>query len=733
MRESTRTRCAKHGCLFALLYCFGLLLPWSSACAEQGANQPAEKGSNVSAYDVVWNEPGSSAADSMPIGNGDIGLNVWTEKNGDVVFYIGKTDAWSENPIASNGLMKIGRVRISLTPTRELSSNSFRQSLNLQDASIDIREGDVTLRIWVDANRPVIHVQEQGSRPVAIKASFETWYGDGDHVSAMHFVSHTPSTIAWYHRNEAGSAEAVHNLTAGALMEGTGMNAVSDTELSSARALTQQTVTIHALTEKVDRPEEWLSSLEKLKEDDDTISIADAFRAHTQWWSSFWNRSWIFLKGSEEAESVTRGYILQRFVTAAAGRGVYPVKFNGSLFVVEHPNETDNPKTHTAHDVSANYRAWGGQYWFQNTRPMYWPRLAAGDFDEMLPLFRMYQGELERNAPLIEKYYGHQGSYLAETAAFYAPVQDLRLKPSGKHTDYYFTPILELSMMMLDYFEYTGDTEFAKKTLVPMASKGLLFFDKHFDRNSDGKMELTGDNSIETFWQVYDPAPDIAGLQVVVQRMIALPDGIVTPEQRAQWQELETALPALPTGQRDGRQVLLPYTGPQTAPRMNGENPELYAVYPFRLFGVGRPNLQIAKDSFEGRKIRSEGCWSQDPVEAAMVGDSEEARKNVSFDLQNTDSRMKFPGFWQRGHDYDPDEDNGGNGELGLQSMLVQNNGRQILLLPAWPKEWDAQFKLAAPFRTTVEGEVRHGKIVRLTVTPAARRKDVLVDGKPLK
>ncbi|HEY8967897.1 MAG TPA: DUF5703 domain-containing protein, partial [Puia sp.] len=32
---------------------------------------------------VSWNEPGPGPAESMPIGNGDIGLNVWVEKNGD--------------------------------------------------------------------------------------------------------------------------------------------------------------------------------------------------------------------------------------------------------------------------------------------------------------------------------------------------------------------------------------------------------------------------------------------------------------------------------------------------------------------------------------------------------------------------------------------------------------------------------------------------------------------------
>ena len=36
-----------------------------------------------------------------------------------------------------------------------------------------------------------------------------------------------------------------------------------------------------------------------------------------------------------EAETVTRGYTLQRWVSACAGRGAYAIKFNGSIFTVE--------------------------------------------------------------------------------------------------------------------------------------------------------------------------------------------------------------------------------------------------------------------------------------------------------------------------------------------------------------------------------------------------------------
>jgi hypothetical protein len=62
-----------------------------------------------------------------------------------------------------------------------------------------------------------------------------------------------------------------------------------------------------------------------------------------------------------------------------------------------------------------------------------------------------------------------------------------------------------------------------------------------------------------------------------------------------------------------------------------------------------------------------------------------------------------------------------------LQAMVLQADGRRIFLLPAWPKDWDVEFKLLAPERTVVEGVYRNGKIESLSVIPKARRADVTV------
>jgi alpha-L-fucosidase 2 len=279
---------------------------------------------------------------------------------------------------------------------------------------------------------------------------------------------------------------------------------------------------------------------------------------------------------------------------------------------------------------------------------------------------------------------------------------------------------------MLDYVEYSGDTKFAKEAAIPMITQGLTFFNEHFYPGPDGKLLLDNDNAIEMYWKATDPAPDIAGLHAVLARMVALPDDLVDAKTRADWVKMQSILPDLPVGMKDGEKVLLPYTGAQTMQTRNGENPELYAIYPFRLYGLERPDLDLAIRTFNARKCRQKGCWVQDPIQAAMLGLTDVAKSYVHFNLVRSDPHQKFLAFWAHGNDYMPDEDNGGNGENGLQEMLLQPVGKKLLLFPAWPSDWDVDFKLNAPFQTTVQGSFKGGKLVDLVVTPPARKADVI-------
>jgi len=701
-----------------------LLLVMACANLAKPANKLKTQPASPDDYNVQWDSPGPGSAQSMPLGNGDIGLNVWTEKNGDLLFYISKTDAWGgelyaqKDPWMQQGgvLMKLGAIRVSSNQAPLANSSVFKQILKLGTGEILVQEGTgshaVNYRVWVDANHPVIHVEAISTGPATVSVKLENWRaGLTDTV-----LNTQNNSIAWYHHNSPTADPHLANLTFGAVVKGKGFVSAGNETLRSAKATTSQLISIYPLTSVSGNGATWLAKLTPQVTKIERLKLEQTRLAHQQWWKQFWQRSWVFLHGDEQAREVTQGYILQRFVTACAGRGAYPVKFNGSIFVVDNPARHEN----------ADFRAWGGQYWFQNTRAMYWPMLMAGDFDMMRPFFKMYANILPADEAQVQQYYHHNGAYFAETSPFWGGLNYMGPEVKANYTNHYFTPILELSMMMLDYYEYTGDKVFAKKTLLPIAKAGLQFFNEHFKRDSTGKLLLDPDNSIEMFWKVHDPAPDIAGLHAVLSRMINLPTGLVDEETRSQWRKFYSELPPLPTATDNGKTVLLPYTGPQTARSFNSENPELYAIYPFRLYGLGKPGLDVAVNTFNARKQRSKGCWVQDPIQAAMIGDANTAADYVSFALTRKDPNLKFPAFWDKGNDYAPDEDNGGNGENGLQQMLMQVDGKKIMLLPAWPGYWDADFKLNAPYNTTVEGKVVKGKLVNLKVTPASRMADVI-------
>lgn len=697
---------------------------------------------SLSTYNVEWDSLGLNSLYSMPLGDGDIALNVWTERNGDILFYISKSDAWNE----ADNLVKIGRVRVSLFPNPFTSGASVKQILYLKNSEIQIvglsNKSNTLLKIWVDANLPVVRIEVGSSQKMTATIAFDSWRTapentPGGLISADKVVNYKNVQLISYHRNESAKNPHLLNLTFGASIEGKGMAIGNGNKLHSVLSANVIDFSVHVLTATTNTVDGWLLKMEKQIKATDMINPVKARINHERWWQQFWNRSWIFVGGDSDAMTVSRGYILQRFITACAGRGDYAIKFNGSLFTVDHPSEKLGKDKATGKDnigsVNADFRAWGGQYWFQNTRAIYWPCLASGDFDIMQSLFRMFYNMLPEDSKEVKEFYNHQGTYFAETAPFCGGIPKIKPESKGSYTLRYFTPILELSAMMLDYYDYTGDKQFLRNTLIPIASAGLTFFDQHFPRDSQGKLLLSPDNSIEMYWDVTNPLPDIAGLHYVLSRLLELPSDLVPMDLHNKWKSFFKIVPDLPFGLKNGKRVILPYSSSNCEEFHNTENPELYAIYPFRIYGLGKPDYQLALATYNERLNKRGGCWYQDVIDAPLLGLAEESKSNVFYNFTRFDKQLRFPAFWDRGHDYMPDEDNGGNGQQGLQKMLMQCDGRRILLLPAWPKGWSADFKIRAPFNTTVEASVNNGKIVNLKVFPASREKDVVIYSEEMK
>lgn len=741
---------------------------------------------------VVWTTPSTNALGSMPLGNGDISLMVWIEADGDLLLYVGKCDSWDEN----GRLLKLGRLRLHFSNNPFAAGQPFRQTLHADRGEIEIVAGEpgheLRTRLWVDANRSVVRIETESGQEFELETRLEVWRTaerelpeNEDHcplgkLSKDERTKVTPDTVlevadalAWFHRNErsiwAGTLrhqdlatlipkfkDPLLGLASGALVAGENLRGVDRTTLRSAAPGKRFVVSVHPRVAQTPSAEDWLAGLQKQAVASNQVTLDKARDEHRAWWQAFWQRSHVAVSGSPAAERVCQGYNLQRFLQACASRGRFPMKFNGSLFTVDGTRATARAAAEVPEVYDADYRLWGGGYWFQNCRLLYWPMLMAGDFDLMPPFFRLYQEALPLAEARTRLYFNHGGAFFPETMAFWGtylnenygydrtgktvPSSDVIASVHGQtqrgpwhpgevansYIRRYWQGGIELLSMMLDYHALTQDDRFANETLLPLARPILTFYREHYPRRDEnGKILFDPAQAIETWQVAVNPLPEIAGLRWVTDGLLRLPS--LSDEDRKVCTELRDLLPPLPSRVEywNKKKYLIPAL--QYDVLANFENPELYAVFPYRHFGVGKPDLETGRETYARRLYKVTGCWRQDSIQAALLGLTDEAKRDVTRNFSGTHPSFRFPAIWGANFDWIPDHDHGGVAMIALQRMLLQWDGTRILLLPAWPREWDVSFKLHAPQQTTVECVHRGGKVESLKVTPESRRKDVEV------
>ncbi len=706
---------------------------------------------------LIWNSPSENSMGSMPAGNGDLGINLWVEKNGDLLFYLSKTDAWNENA----RLFKLGRIRLSISPNPFADGNSFIQELKLKDGIIHIEGGGkkspVSIDVWVDANNPVVEMKVKSATPVEGKISLEIWRDHRRKVISKNEVYSFPAPgaadlfiepdtilesdnrLIWAHRNTRSiwsenlklqsldqwtkdHDDPLLNRTFGGTIISRDMNKSGMLALQTKMPLKEFTVSVFALTQQTKTLREWEDLLTTIVNKTCEIPLDKRLINHRNWWKGFRERSYISISTTDTAEiktvnAINQGYRLQRYMNAIGGRGDSPIKFNGSIFTVDTQNLPGNN-----HGFDADYRQWDGAYWWQNTRLPYWSMLAAGDFDLMTPLFKMYMKNLSLRKMATRKYYGHDGAFFPETFYFWGTYMDENYgpnregKPEGLTDNLYIRRYwqggLELSLMMLEYYGMTQNKAFARDTLIPFATEILTFFDHHWKRDGSGKIRFDPAQSLETWWKALNPLPEIAGIRNVVDKMAELPADFITSEQHSLLERLSTDLPPIPLREVNGKKVIAP--AELFSERQNTENPELYAVFPYRIFGVGKPQLEVGINTFSERGDRGTGGWVQNAIQAACLGLTNEAAGFVGSNFSNWNKNYRFPATWGPNYDWTPDQDHGTVAMIALQNMLLQSNNGTIWLLPAWPEKWSVAFKLHAPGNSIIEGRYSADKGLKI-------------------
>jgi hypothetical protein len=712
--------------------------------------------------DYEWRTPSKNSSESMPCGGGDIGMNVWVE-DGDVLFYLSRSGCFDEN----NTLLKLGRFRVHLSKPFALSS--FRQQLVLKDGYVQVTDGQKWVQIWADVNKPVVHVEVSIEKELTdVDVTYESWRTHDREITHRErfqtsykfsapqgLTTKRDSIIAatdgltFVHQNGEQTIfdvtvtqqqmdavkdrlyNPLKNLIFGGRLHGDqfvlkgttqGRYASSDYQgwtYSSKRPAQRHAFTI-ALATKQGSFADWLSLL---RETERQIQTKRDWKQTRDWWHQFWQRSYVEMKEG----TLARNYTLFRYMLGCNSRGGWPTKFNGGLFTFDPEYVEKAPE----YRLTPDYRNWGGGvHTSQNQRLVYWPMLKNGDFDMLCPqldfYLRIYPNAEERS----RLYWGHEGACITEQVENYGlpcyPEYGTK-RPAGfdpgvernAWLEYEWDTCLEFCMMALEAHRYSGMNI---DRYLPMIRSCLRFFDEHYQylANMRGAKRLDGNGKLvlypgsggETYKMAYNSTSTIAALRTVAE---AIGDTALLGR-----------LPNITI--RDGKiQPALHYE------RVNNtETMQLYPVFPWRMYGVGRPNLDIARNTYLNDSLaiqfRSHVGWKQDLIWAACLGLTDEARRLL--ELKMGDGPHRFPAFWGPGFDWSPDHNWGGSGMIGMQEMLMQEAGNKIYLFPAWPREWDVRFKLHASDNTIVEAELQGGKVVNVKVTPQSRQQDIVYETK---
>ncbi|MFQ8806036.1 MAG: DUF5703 domain-containing protein [Alistipes indistinctus] len=396
----------------------------------------------------------SDASGAMPLGNGGPGIGLWVEPWATCC-------STSPGPIRGSEtgrLLKLGKVRVSLSPNRcsGLRFHSTAQPPAGNDRNHRRTGKERTkLTVFADPGAPVLHLLCTSSRPVNVTAASEPWRtapydipkedsllginsawprtGTYDYTQAVESADQTLSDpMPWCGTTQRASTYPptldlmeLHSLasrfddpllhrTFRVRMSGAGFVKRSPLEIATVRPVKHFDLRLATCTAQTPDIATWEQQLRATE-----AGAANGRKApgsQPAMVEKFLGQKLHLRRNAGHRHGIPHHTILSaaKLDVGLRRRGAYPIKFNGGIFTVD-PVFTDT-KIRANADPPRN---WGGDYWWQNTRLMYYPMLASGDFEMMLPLFRFYQDRLASFRTITNEYMDAEGAVIPETSSIF--------------------------------------------------------------------------------------------------------------------------------------------------------------------------------------------------------------------------------------------------------------------------------------------------------------------------
>ena len=590
----------------------------------------------------------------------------------------------------------------------------------------------------MDVHRPVIHVELECAELVAVIVRFESWPAEKPRYAG---ISNSRG-LQWHYRLDQniyaqcrqksirecgmdGLADKVpdpgRNLTLGGRIVGENMVPAGETtgsyldtsfkawSLNTREPLPHLDLRILIRIEQDDNLEKWKQGLDALETTTARTAATD-FEQTRVWWREFWGRSHIVIqpatncgaRDKDPAWQVGRNYQLFRYMLACNCSGRYPTLFNGGFFNVDTPT-ADNKQVGKDPDS----RLWAGcGFMAQNQRLIHWPMIKAGDVDLIRPALRLYRDTAPTQQARARKCWGVDGTPFPEPMDWCGLFAGGLGSPSGhcglEHLEHHYTSSLDFAYMMIEHVRFSGCDV---REFLPVIEGIVSYYDQYYRRenkkrtgqelDASGRLAIFPSNALEFGIACRNNSDVVAGLQAVSAGLLALPDGVLPESKRAWYREFRKRIPLMCITMESGHRVLAVAESMKNVGNPS-EIPQLYPVFPFGLYGMGLPDLELARDTwrytpFTPRQDKHNYiCWYQGGIFTARLGLTEEAKSYAIKKFLHSGSPprllnplwplrsfpMRFPTYYNTfTFDHVPCMDHGGCAMIGLQKCCYRRRG----------------------------------------------------------
>jgi alpha-L-fucosidase 2 len=572
-------------------------------------------GRYLSKHNIVFNSPVTDFHNAQTVGNGRAGAMVWSSKG--ITLQVSNVDASEQSCFSS------GWVTLSTLPGMDTGYAAFQQYLSMYDGTVTVRwDNNRTVTIF---GSPVsealgIHVEDGRANIKSVTLTVSLWdpatqmtsTGGWNSMAANVPDINTWKTVAPYANAASaglsrGQTDANNfGYTLAATVEGAPFTTrqvdgrtvqISITPSASYTVWIANTSRMNAANHNsVDAAATLLSTVK-------TAGYAATLASFTNWWHGFWKKSFVqYSNATGDADYCETFYCLATYLVASGAYGTYPFHFINGVY-----------KSNA--DMGIH---WSGAYWYWNQRDVYNSFLASNHPDVMSGLYRLYTRVLPALKTLTQSRFSVDGAWTPETMGFNG---DATFTTTSTYTDRIYTTGAEVASNMFMRACYTNDSVFLKDTAYPYMRETAKFMAAKLSYDATARQYyMANSNAHETYWGVKNAITDLAAVRSLFPQVIRVSRALnLDPSLRQRWQGILDSLVPYKTETYNGGLRYLAYD-PPAVQQNNGENITCELAWPYDISGVGRPDFQIAVNSWNSRPNPYSNVWSPDAIQAARLG-----------------------------------------------------------------------------------------------------------------